>query len=184
MLVYVQWARRVPQDYSPLGSEGWATTPSKPDPSRGSAYALNELNPQPGWVAELNVQGISFKEDHYHVRDLTDGSGGIVVTVWTDTQPWIASDGRYAYVWTILPLAPDSRFGGALNTRQSQVIYCEEPLLSRVSSVPIENTVIRPWAEFVAPVAAQVRHGIWLTDAAWQAHVNARTPHGWREWAT
>lgn len=182
MLVYIQWARRNPQDYSSLGSEGWATSPSKPDPSRGSAYALNELNNAPGWVAELSVQGVAFKEDHYHVADIPDGSGGIVITTWTDTQPWIASDGRYARVWTISTLAPDSKHGGALNTRQSEILYCEEPLLSRVSTVPVENRVIRPWAEFAAPPAVETRHGIWLTDAAWQAHAVVRTQHGWREW--
>lgn len=184
VLIYVQWARRTPQDYQPFGSESWATTPAKADPSRGSTYALNQLDNQPGWVAELSVQGVAWNEDHYHVRDLTDGSSGIVVTAWTDTEPFVTqAGGRQAQVWTILPLAADGRFGGALNTRQSRVVYADGEALTRWQSAPAENTVVQPYAAFVAPPAAEVRHGIWLADAAWTAHVNARTAHGWREWA-
>lgn len=181
MQIWVQWARRNPQDYQPLGSEGWAGTASKADPSRGTPYALNELNQQNGWVAELNVQGILFGSDHYHVVDLTDGSLGIVVTAWSDTLPLSPVGKRLARVWTILPLAPDARLGGQINTRQSQVVYAEGDVYASLLASPPQNTVVRPWAEFVPPPATATRHGIWLTDPAWDAHVAARTAKGWRD---
>jgi hypothetical protein len=182
MQIWLQWARRNPQDYQPLGSEGWAGTASKADPSRGTPYALNELNQQNGWVAELNVQGIMFSADHYHVADLTDGSLGIVVTSWNDQLPFAPVGQRSASVWTILPLAPDGRLGGAINTRQSQVIYAEGQRLVNLLANPLpENTTVRTWAEFALPPDAATRHGIWLTDAAWNAHVAARTSKGWRD---
>lgn len=183
MLTYIQWARRNPQDYAPIGSEGWATSPVKADPSRGTPYALNEITNSPGWVADLSVQGISFSTDHYHVRDLTDGSSGIVITAWNDKPPFSPPGNRFARVVTILPLAPDSKLGGALNTRQSQVVYAEGSRYDAMLANPIENTVVSPWSDFVAPTASEVRHGIWLTDAAWDAHVAVRTTHGFREWA-
>jgi hypothetical protein len=184
MLIYVQWARRNPADYQPIGSEGWASTATKADPTRSTPYNLAELNQQPGWVAELSIQGIQFSGDHYHVRDLTDGSGGVVITEWTDSPTFGPVGQRYAREWAILPLAPDGRFGGALNTRQSVVMYAEGNRYQDYLTNPRENTVLKAWTEFAAPPAAQTRHGIWLSDAAWNAHVAVRTPHGWQEWAT
>lgn len=181
MQIWVQWARRNPSDYQPIGSEGWAGTAVKPDPSRGTAYSLNELNQQPGWIAELNVQGITFSSDHVHVADLTDGSLGIVVTAWNDTLPFSPVGQRFARVWTVLPLAPDQRIGGQINTRQSQVLFAEGQRYIDALANPVENTTVRPWAEFVVPPAAATRHGIWLTDAAWDAHVAVRSSKGWRD---
>lgn len=182
MQIYVQWARRNPQDYQPIGSESWSLTAQKADPTRGTPYELAELNQQPGWVAELSIQGIAFEGDHYHVKNLVDGSNGIVVTSWTDSPTFGPVGKRYAAVWTILPLTPDARFGGALNTRQLLTIYAEGARYQDYSTTPRENTTVKTWAEFVPPPAAEVRHGIWLSDAAWNAHTAVRTTHGWREW--
>jgi hypothetical protein len=181
MQIWLQWARRNPQDYQPIGSEGWAGTPSRVDPTRGTPYALTELTNQNGWVAELNVQGILFSSDHYHIVDLTDGSLGIRVTAWSDTLPLSPVGARFASVWTVLPLAPDARLGGQINTRQSRVVYAEGNTYTNMLANPPENTVVLTWAEFVPPNGAATRHGIWLTDAAWNAHVAVRTEKGWRD---
>ncbi len=181
MQIWLQWARRNPADYQPIGSEGWAGTPQRADPSRGTAWALTELTNQNGLVAELNVQGVLFSSDHYHVADINDGSLGIRVTAWSDTLPLNPVGQRYGSVWTILPLAPDGRLGGQINTRQSRVVYAEGQRYADLIANTPENTTVLTWAEFVPPSAAATRHGIWLTDAAWEAHVAARTSKGWRD---
>jgi hypothetical protein len=187
MQVYLQWARRNPSDYIPIGSESWVTQPTKGDMQTSEPVPDSTLNQQPGWVCDLSVQGVSFGgSDHYHVADLGNGSGGVVITIWNDNPAYSPPGNRQASVWTILPLAPDDRFGGALNTRQSRVVYADTERYGTIwdpDNLP-ENTVLRPWSEFVPPLSADVRHGIWMSDAKFDQHIAARTIHGWREWAT
>lgn len=190
MKVFVQWATRQARDYQLSDSSAWATLPSKAAQDRATPIPTNQLDNAPGWIADLGVQGVSFGgNDHYAVEDVTDGSGGILVTTWNDSAVFAPLGSRYAAVWTILPLAPDARFGGALNTRQSRVIYPERPAAWNrwVNLMPIESTELREWSEFETTVLPRVlpiaRHGIWVTDTQWAAYEGARTTHGWREWA-
>lgn len=190
MKIFIQWATRQARDYQLFDSASWSTLPSKPYQDRSTPIAQNQLDNAPGWIADLGVQGISFGgEDHYAVQDINDGSGGINVTTWSDSTVWAPLGSRYAAVWTILPLAPDARFGGVLNTRQTRLIYPERPTAwdKWAGIMPIENTELREWSEFEATVlpiiTPLVRHGIWVTDAQWSALTAARSSHGWREWA-
>lgn len=177
MKLYLQWALRTARDWQLSDSSEWSNLPRKADPVRSSPIPDNQLDNNPGWLAALNVQGVEFGYDHTVVTNLTDGSGGIVVTIWNDNPTTSPPGKRVAQGWTVLPLAPDSKFGGALNTRQSRVVYAEDQTLYS----PNENTVVRPWSEFVVPAAAPV-HGIWVTDAKWAQHLAARTERGFRDW--
>lgn len=180
MKIYVQWALRQARDWQLRDSSEWATLPRKADQQNTGPVANNVLDNNPGWLLALNVQGVEFVNDHTVVEDLNDGSGGIRVTVWSDNPTTSPPGFREAQVWTFLPLAPDSRFGGALNTRQSRVVYPEAGKMADWASPP-ELTTVRTWAEFLVPSTPAV-HGIWVSDATWNAHIAARTQHGWREW--
>lgn len=182
MKVLVQWSFRNATGWVEIDSSQWPSLPSKPTPGPAS-----NLNNQPGWIAGLCVQGIVFDGmDHYAIEELTDGSGGIVVTGWnTEVTANTPSDRLEAYAWTLLPLAPDPELGGQLNTRQSRVVHAAPAQLAMYQNFgPLANTDLRPYANFAPPGQAITRHGIQMADADWQAHVAARTVHGWREWSS
>jgi hypothetical protein len=182
MNVWVQYARRNPGDYQAMGSSEWATSPAKLDAGRIAPAGLADLNQQPGWVISLGVQGVAFEEDHVAVEELASASGAICITAWSDNPAYVALGRRTAQVWTVRPLNPDARFGGALNTSQSRTIYAASAAYAEWQAImPIENTTLDTWESFTPPAASLVRHGVWLSDAAWQAHIDARTDHGgWR----
>jgi hypothetical protein len=186
--IYVQDALRTARDYQLRDSSEWATYPFKPLEQRATPAGPQQLNNTRGWVISVGVQGIDFEADHVAVQDLNDGSGGIKVTIWDDSPIFRPLGSRTAQVWTLLPLAPDSRFGGAMNTRQSRVVYAEQPYAYPhwQGLMPVENTVLKEWPEFettVLPtVAPLARHGIWITDDLWLQHLQARTQRGWRDW--
>ena len=127
------------------------------------------------------VQGVRFNgADHYAVERVTIGlEAGIKVTVWNDDpDDWPVGE-RHARVWTFLPLAADPNLGGAINTRQSQVLYAEG---ERFSRIPPQNTTVLPWVDFIPPAAAITRHGVQLTNAKYAEHMAAQAEWGWRHW--
>jgi hypothetical protein len=127
------------------------------------------------------VQGVVFTHDHCAVEPLGDGSDGVRVTIWNDNPAESPPGRREAQVWTILPVAPSRRHGGVLNTRQYRVVYAERPTIyARWEEImPVQNTELRDWVEFVPPPEAITRHGVWMNDAAWDRHVGERTRSGW-----
>jgi hypothetical protein len=186
MKVYVQWAQRNARDWALVDSGAWGNAAQKPrPPSGGTVSGGVVLDQTPGWVAQLNVQGVLFGADVYAVEDLTDGSGGIRVTAINDDPAGLpAPTGwRNAQVWTFLPLFNDPGHGFQLNTRQSFVEYGEPAYLAGLPPAVDIRTAVRPWTDFVYPSATVQRFGIQLTDAQWAALLAAQTQHGWREWA-
>jgi hypothetical protein len=172
--VLVQWARDAARDWEPVDSRDWAATPSKLDPT-GSSPALDAA---PGWVCALNVQGVVFSgADHYAVEHL--GEETIRVTRWFDDPRDYGPGERYADVWVIETLAPDPHLGGAWNTRQSRTLYAEPHAVTRLERVGLKP---KPWADFVPPQGAAVRHGKGMPDHVYAAHKASRKTHGWRTW--
>lgn len=174
MKVYLQWTKAHPTDWvefdvqdTPQLRRAWERLASKPQPVGGET-----IDDTDGWVFDVNIQGITFGgADHYAVELLTTPEFGLRVTTWVDDP-----DDGYplrALVWTLLEPAPDPALGGIINTRQSRVVYAENPQPGEL-----------PYSEFVPPDAALVRHGIWVTDELVEQHVVARRRHGWREWIT
>ena len=182
MKVLLQWARLNPQDWIPIDLDvllaAWETLPSRAEPGPG---VLGGTNNALGWINNLMVQGVRFNgADHYAVERVTVGlEAGIRVTVWNDDPDDWPVGQRHARVWTFLPLASDSNLGGAINTRQTQVLYAEG---ERFLRIPPQNTTVLPWTDFIPPAVAITRHGVLLTDAKYAEHITAQTEWGWRHW--
>ena len=185
MKVLLQWAQRDPNNWIPFDLDliagAWESLPARAEPSPGQLGGANNVL---GWINNLMVQGVRFNgADHYAVERVMVGlEAGIKVTVWNDDpDDWPVGE-RHARVWTILPLAPDPNLGGAINTRQSQVLYAEGPRFTRNLAAPPQNTTVLPWVDFVPPATAITRHGVQLTDAKYAQHLAAQAEWGWRHW--
>lgn len=189
MKVLVQWSYRNPQDWEEVEARDWASTPFRAQPSSNGRHGGRDN--LPGWINDLNVQGVHFNgQDHIAVESIIIGNEeGVRVTAWNDDpEDWPVGE-RSAHIWTFLPLAPDPNLGGAINTRQFQLIYAEGERFEKLENNIPQNTSLRPWSEFVPPDNAIVRHGVWLEDDKWEDHrrasnsfQNSRDEIGWRHW--
>lgn len=179
MKVLYQWALKDPQDWQQIDAKDFATLPKKPIPIQ-----LGGQNNQLGWLADLMVQGVRFNGyDHIAVEKvIIQNEEAVKVTCWNDDPQDYPIGQRQARVWTFLPLVPDAKLGGAINTRQSQIIYAEGERYVKLISNPPENTTIKLWFEFVPPPDSITRHGVWLTDQKWQEHLDTRIEWSWRHW--
>lgn len=185
MKICLQWATTSPTDYlefdlpvSGAGANRWRNLPKKPVPVTGAV-----LDALPGWYADLCIQGVQFTSwDHLAAQAI---SGGLRITAWNDDLEDFPVGTRHAQVWEFYELRPDPAVGGRTNTHQLLTVYAEDPALAAVFAGQTTTggpVVVRPWSEFVAPASALTIHGVWMTDAQWEAHVAAKRPRGWREW--
>jgi hypothetical protein len=150
--------------------EGWQEIDSSGWPAFVAANAG-------GFVNAINVQGVGLSGDHYHVEDL--GADGCRVTMWNDDPgDWATKDFR-AEVWHFRRLAPDARFGGRLNTRQTITIYAPPGNFEHTRSAR-ENTTVMDWSAFVVPSPAM--DGVWLSDRQYDKHRSAQTRKTWHDW--
>lgn len=181
MKVLVQWTLNTPEDWIEIDSSLWANLPKLKEPTGNQT---GDNNTKSGWIYDLCIQGLLCGgNDHYAVEELGDGSGGVRVTVWNDDPVDYPEGEKYARVLTILPLAPDSALGGAINTRFSQVVYGQPVVLNRIPP-PARNTIHRPWSEFAPPPDVVTRHGIWVSDGLSDKHFTAQSQRrrSWRDW--
>lgn len=179
MRVGVQWTLATPGDWqwfdvTPRRNR-WTGMPRKPAPKGGEA-----IDHTPGWVFALNCQGIEMRGfDHYAIEGITDPEfgDGVKFTLWQSDLEDFAPGTRWVTVWELFEPAPDPRYGGMVNTRQRRTIYaepnCDHPESNRL-----------PWDAFIAPADEVTAHGIWVTDPLFQAHREAASLHGWREWVS
>lgn len=167
MKILVQWTTRTPADWEEFDSLSWGTLPRKSTPVGGEV-----IDDTKGWCHGLNVQGRVFQADHYHVSPITDGAR---VTAWNDDSP----GERYARVVDFLTYISDSRLGGAINTRQKQIVFAEPAARARMERT--EGTIFQLWSEFIPPTR-EVMHGIKVSDQLHLDHRSVRSPRGWREW--
>ena len=182
MRLYVQWTKANAEDWVALDLDTssqrrrvWERLPKKAEPVGGEI-----IDNAAGWVFAVNVQGVHFEGyDHYAVVPLA--SGGLRVIIWNDDPADFTPDTFVAQVWTFETVAPDPKIGGALNTRQSRVVYAGPVTRAAwLATGPIENTVILPWADFTPPSTTITFHGIWTTNP--DQHYMVRAFHGWEEW--
>lgn len=174
MKAFVQWTEADARDYIEIDSSDWGALARKPVPVGGEV-----VDNTPGWMMDCNIQGISLGgADHYDLEDLTDGSGGVRAIAWWDDAGDLPPEQFHAEVWTLLPLGPDPKLGGAISTRQSRIIYAAPGFMAKLDP-NMENTELRPWPEFVLPPLPC--HGIWVSKESVLEHADAATAHGWRE---
>ena len=184
MKLFVQWALSNPKDWDLVGTNVWASQQTKANPVgdvsvEGIATGDSQLNAQKGWIFAINVQGVTYDwYDHYAVQSTPDT---ITVSAWRD-DPILFPDGqKQADVGIFRNLKFDPK-AGQDNTDQSFVIYAQPDRYQYwVDRGVPSNTTLKTWAEFVLPATADTKHGIYLSDAKWEEHVNARTQKGWRE---
>lgn len=190
MKVRYQFAQKNPTGWQEIDAKDWHTLPSLPIPDKGQLGALNNV---PGWIRNVNVQGITNEGfDHVAIEPITIGNDeGIKMYSWNDDlddahvegfEDWINEP--HAIVWTILPLAPDPKLGMAINTRQSCIRYATGLRYENLLASPPQNTTVRPWSEFIPPAENITRHGVWLDDAKLKEHID-KAPHhewGWMHW--
>lgn len=174
MKILVQWATSVPGDWTEIDSRDWAKQAFRPVPSQASGL---QPDARTGWVHAINVQGVVFQGDHYHVDDLGDGS--IKVTCWSDDpEDWAPSE-VWAREVVFEPLQADASFGGAYNTRQTWTWYVNDPD-AKVGLVGARGRAV-PWSWFQPPTR-HVAHGVWAPEDLHGALMAARSLRGWREW--
>ena len=71
MKVLVQWSKAAPEDWHEIDSADWATLAKRPVPTGGEI-----IDQTPGWIYQVNIQGVCFSADHYAVIDREDGGFG------------------------------------------------------------------------------------------------------------
>lgn len=178
MKIGYQWATATPQDWSDIDSKDWAKLPDKGEPIGGEV-----IDDTPGYVYQVNVQGVCYTGDKYAVRDMPGTDDCEVFCINDDPDDYDPLD-FYAHVWTFQPLAPDPDKGGAINTRQSHIIYAAPRAFERFQTLgPVENRILLPWSDFEYPPENLIRHGIWLPDQLSDLHGTARSLRDWREWS-
>lgn len=172
MKILLQYTLSVPEGWIDVDHTQWESLPKRLPPP-------GAINNKRGWCHGLNIQGVTFSADHYHIQSIP---GGVKITVWYDDPAYNPIGFRYARVWRFVPIAADPKLGGALNTRQSQVIFAEAGIMPTVSaSAPLENTIFRDWSLFIPP-SSNVMHGKEVSAELHAAHQQKQTIHGWREW--
>jgi len=163
MRVLVQWSYATPTDWEVYDSADWASIPKKAAVQGGGPLDGNR-----GWITALCVQGVVFTGDQYAVEDHGDGS----CTVWLSNDRF-GTQAAYTRAVRFYPLAQDSNFGGAYNTRQVQTIYSNDvatfPTAVPISSLPTQSETIK-------------RYGVLMPDAAFRAHEDQQSKRSWREW--
>lgn len=175
MKVLTQWTRTNPRDWEAIDSADWPNLPKGPLP-KGDDIITDE----PLWLHRTNIQGVTFTGDHCAVIDITDG---VRFFSWNDDPEDYPDGEKYAEVWDFLTLAPDAKFNYTYNTRQSRIIYAQADIHRRwAKNGPIENTIFRPWSEFVAPPAEITNHCIWVSKQLNEQHEQIQSIRGWREW--
>jgi hypothetical protein len=173
MKILVQWAQSTPTDWAAYDSSEWPLLAKRPEPKQNDA-----ADASPGWVNAICVQGVVFQADHYHVENFANGN--VRVTTWNDDPDDWRTTEYHGREILFAPLQPDTRFGGAYNTKQTWVTYAADRAGWQAAGKQ-GNTELREWAWFQAP-QRDVAHGIWLDDALNAQHEAARSLRGWREW--
>lgn len=177
MEILVQHSLANPGDWVALDSADWAGLTKKPEPVGGEVF--DQL---PGWVNTICIQGMRLSGDYIVVIDRPDIEGCDVIVANVDPEDWAVPD-RYVKHYTFLPLAPDLTKGGAINTRITYKVYAGATAIKRydVANDPALTEAL-PMRDFLVPLEALKRYGIWRSDEDYAAHVTARTIKGWRDW--
>jgi len=159
-------------------------------PTRGNPTGWNQVDSS-GWAGlgsftchALCVQGLVIDgADHYSVEPVEPGV--VKVVVWCDDPDDWPPGQRWAREICFRHLAPeaDPRFGGALNTCQTHVLYAETGIKPALEAAYAGNpkVEIKNWSDF-DPNRSNPMEGQWVSDAQHAAHQRKQTVQGWRTW--
>ena len=128
MKLLLQWSLANPRNWVEVDSAAWTSLPKKAIPVGGET-----LDDQPGWLHQVNVQGICLTADHYAVEHVS--AEEINLYSWNDDEEDYPTGWKYAHVWNIKSLAPDPSQGGAFNTRQIHTIYAQPDMKARLEGM-------------------------------------------------
>jgi hypothetical protein len=164
MHVLLQWAQ--PGATTPAG---WQRV------ELARAVDVRNLPKQP--LVGLVCQGIDFSGyDHLAIEAVS--TDRLRITGWQD-DPVDFGDTRWATRWDLSTPAPDARLGGAINTVQTRTVWATPDAAEWFGGY---GPSVLQWSAFVPPAANLTRDGVWLPEATWEKHLQARTVHDWREW--
>ena len=189
MKVLFQWAQQDAQPLIQIDALDWANIASRAEPALGQ---LGGTNNAVGWINDVIIQGVHFNgSDHVAIQPLlVNGEIGIQATsIWDDPIDYPPGE-RRARAFTFLPLAASPLLGGAINTRQTQIIYAEGARYNSLLLNPPTGVLVLPWAGFVYPSNNITRHQVLLPDDLYAEHLLASrsfgsdpSTWGWRDWA-
>ena len=123
-----------------------------------------------GWIFEGYDRGVIWRE----------GDVLLVAAFCDDLDDWAGE--RWGRLVRFPLLAPDLRFGGAINVNVAEQLFAEGASLDRLG---VAGAVVRPFEDLAALVPFEVDVelvGIWLTDQAYVDHQTARIRPSWRQW--
>jgi hypothetical protein len=130
-------------------------------------------------VQGLTVDGF----DHYSVEPVE--AGIVKVIGWCDDPDDWPVGQRWAREICFRHLAPDPdpRFGGAINTCQTQVIYADTGIKAAFEAAYAGNSKveIKDWTDF-DPNRSNPMEGAWVSDEAHAAHQAEQSVESWRTW--
>jgi len=149
------------QSYDITKSVDVRKLPDKPEPVGGEV-----IDAEPGWVAGVNVQGVSIIGfDHFHPRINPTDPLLIDIVAWNDDPSDWPPGNRWAVIWSFANPRTDPRVGDRMNTEQYLTVYDEQartPGWYGESTTGGDVTYL-PWSDFVVPADSRLnRHGIWV----------------------
>jgi len=176
MKVFIQQASLAPKDWIELDSTMWPSLPQSPVPSEDTLESTNNF-----YINAVNMQGVIFSAyDHYAVIHLNDQRVDIIC--WDDDFEDHEGDFK-AIHWMFGAPIFDEKIG-KINTKQRwSGYYQSEERKQKILELQLDILdYIGDWEEFVLPERQYIRHGIWMSDALYEAHKPVRRVVSWREW--
>ena len=176
MKICIQWATDPPMGFIEYDLSDWLDIPRRPLPVGGES-----IDGEFGLFNGIRIQGVGGSGwDHASIVALP--VGGCRATFWKDDPDDYPGGGDFlARVIDFLLYAPDPSAGGAINTRQSQVVYAGPDAYARIAAIgPVQGQILKPWVDFIPP-GGEI-HGVWTTDSLHEALFNAQVGYGWRDW--
>jgi hypothetical protein len=156
MKIRVQWATNPARGWEVYDHTEWPDLPTKPAPVGGEV-----LDDQPGWIFDLNVQGVFFRgSDHYAVYP---SGPTLVVATWNDDPEDREEAEFYANVWTFWAVKKAKAPSPPATHQEVSRLYGND------------------YKQWRLPNKVVSRHGIWLPDSLMDDML-VHPPAPWMDW--
>ena len=153
--VYVQWTLKTAKGWEKVRVVDWDKSPYRPIPVPGEWGAKDDIK---GWVFALKVGSLVFQGyDHYSLHSVSDGS--FWVSVWNDEEKDARRTDKAAKVCEF---------------ESSPSLFSCTLYLENLNQPVCRQAECRPWREFSSPPTRYLRHGVWVSQALYSRHMEAR----------